>query len=125
MGCVENINIDLSRMLEYPKCAIRVSTKEEDELFLRLVKEQFPERTASWRGVLSNWDWYDGETTYTLFYEGGTEPERLSYERYSWFIANGYEVIQFSELAYPVADIEESEISFDMLLSQDSVSMTS
>ena len=107
--------VDLSRMLEHPKCAIQVSTEDEAKWFLQNAKEQFPERTSAWDRH-NNYDVHRERTCYTLFYSGATEPTNLSYAHDQWFIENGYEVIKLSELAGCMTEIEESDTPLSALL---------
>ena len=107
--------VDLSRMFEYPKCAIQVGTEEEADYFLQSAKSQFPERTGGWRSS-SNFGTHGDKTCYTLFYEGATEPTNLSYSYKEWFLANGYEIVQFSELVGGMSEIEESDSPLSVLL---------
>ena len=107
--------VDLSRMLEHPKCAIQVSTEDEAKWFLQNAKEQFPERTANWVSH-NNYGVHKERTCYTLFYSGDTKPTNLSYAHDQWFIENGYVVIQLSELAGCMTEIEESDTPLSVLL---------
>ena len=52
------------------------------------------------------------------------EPDDMSWCDRDWFEESGYDIIEFADLVNPV-EIEESEMSLDVLLSQDSASIQS
>lgn len=61
------------------------------------------------------WD-YDDRTCYTLFYSTSSSPQGLSRYNVEWFLENGYEVIEFSDLtSFSDTDIEESDQPIDVL----------
>lgn len=113
--------VDLSRMLQQPKCAIMAASEEEAEWLLSNAIQQFPEHTGNWRhcGTL----WSKGNrggrgTCYTLFDYNSSSPTRMTYSPTEWFEENGYEVIAFAELMHQFQeDIEESDSSLDALFS--------
>lgn len=114
----EVIELDLSRMLEDPRCAIHVSTLEEAKIIILNAKNQFPERVKNWNAISNNhWTVYKEETGFTLFYEDEDEPTTMSYADIPWFKENGYQIVEFGDLLGAVVDIEESEQSIDFLLS--------
>lgn len=116
--------VDLSRMLALPKCAVMCRTEDEAEAFWQNSRTQF-EKYFQWglEGTLGSWGNYKEKTGFTLM-AGSSRIDRMSYCREEWFAENGYELVEFSELA-DAKDIEESEMSFDALLSQDSASTPS
>ena len=112
----EFIELDLSRMLADPRCAIHVSTLEEAQLVILNAKNQFPERVKNWNAVTNNhWKVYDEETGYTMFYEDDDKPTTMSYADIPWFKENGYQIVEFSELIEAVAEIDESEQPISLL----------
>lgn len=118
--------VDLSIMLEQYKCAIRLSSNEEAMVLLHNAKQQFPDRTKSWSYDNTYWHNRDSKgICYTMFREGDTKPTTMSYTGAIWFEENGYEIVDFADLMRPQTEIEESEMSLDILLSQDSASTPS
>lgn len=111
-------DIDLSRMLESPKCAIHVASLEDAQALIYNAKKQFPERAVSWSAeVVSGWNTDEiEETCFTMFYDGEDEPTSMSYCDINWFRDAGYEIVEFSELLQVSADIDESDQSIDILL---------
>lgn len=116
--------VDLSRMLATPKCAVMCRTEEEAEIFWYNAQTQFSEY-FQWglEGTLGSWGNYKDRTGFTLM-AGSNRVDRMSYCREEWFAENGYELVELSDL-FDAKDIEESEMSFDALLSQDSASIQS
>lgn len=108
--------VDLSRMLEKPKCAIHVASLEEAKIVIANAKNQFPDRVKRWDIEAKNfWNAHRENTGYTLFYEGYDEPSTMSYTYISWFKDNGYEIVEFGELLGATVDIEESDQPVDIL----------
>ena len=110
------IDIDLSRMLEHPKCAIHLPTQEDALLILANAKRQFPDRVKRWAEDDGYWPCYKEETAYTFFFNEDKHPSTMSYANVTWFADHGYEVIELSELLYNCADINESDFSVEDLI---------
>ena len=108
------VEIDLSRMLERPKCAIHIATKEDAHLVLFNARRQFGDRVINWPED-GYWFDYQENTAYTLFYRDSAKPERLSYGRLPWFRKNGYEILEIYDLLASSIDIEESDLPVDEL----------
>ena len=118
--------VDLSIMVEQYKCAIRVSSKEEAMALIYNAKQQFPNRTQTWECDETYWRNRDSKgLCYTMFRQGDNIPTSMSYTGALWFEENGYEITDFADLMCPQVEIEESEMSLDVLLSQDSASIQS
>ena len=112
----EFIELDLTRMIENPRCAIRVSTLAEAQLVILNAKHQFPERVKNWNAETNNhWNVYEELTGFTLFYEDEDEPSTMSYADVPWFEANGYQIVEFNELVGAVSEISESEQPMSLL----------
>lgn len=106
--------VDLSRMLELPKCAVMVRSVDELENFFANAQKQISKYLYwDFDDILGLWKQYQDATGFTLFTSYDT-PDSMSYCWETWFYDNGYEVIEFSELCN-LPDIEESEMSLDML----------
>lgn len=109
--------IDLSRMLEEPRCAIHVETQEQANAIIYNAQIQFPERISNnWETDSNYWNRCEEETAYTLFFEGEDEPTTMSYADVPWFKEAGYVVIEFDELIAETVEIAESDQSFDLIL---------
>lgn len=112
--------IDVSRMFEHPKCAIRCRTFEDANALCNSVLNRDPKMAGHFGDMYTAWD-YGGRTCYTLFYSTSLSPQGLSRTNVEWFLENGYEVIEFSDLAsFSDPDIEESDQSIDVLLNLNS-----
>ena len=110
----EFLEIDLSRMLENPKCAVHIATKDDAPLVLFNARRQFGDRVINWPED-GYWFDYKENTAYTLFYIDSTKPQRLSYGRLPWFRENGYEILEINDLITSSIDIEESDLPVDEL----------
>ena len=118
--------VDLSIMVERHKCAIRLSSKEEALALIYNAKQQFPNRTQAWDCDETYWHNRDEKgLCYTMFRQGDNIPTSMSYTGALWFEEHGYEITDFADLMCPQVEIEESEMSLDVLLSQDSASIQS
>ena len=74
----QDILIDLSRMLELPKCAVLCETPEEAELLLSVVKNQYPNLSRSWSIEDPRWESHGKDTCYTMFFPDDSSPSRLT-----------------------------------------------
>ena len=109
--------IDLSRMLEHPICAVYVATQEQANAIIHNARTQFPERiTDSWDANGNYWSDYGEETAYTLFFEDEDEPTTMSYGDVPWFNAEGYVVIEYEELLAETIEIAEGDQPIGLLL---------
>lgn len=107
--------VDVSRMLEYPKCAIHCATEEDANTLLYNLRSQYPAYATNFKSD-NGWDLCRKETAYTLFYSGDERPTNVSRTDTKWFAKNGYEVIPFSELITDQIEIEESDMPLDKFL---------
>lgn len=106
--------IDLSRMLESPKCAVICRSLEEVEIFYINASKQLSAYIPwDFDDIQMLWSTYKGNTGFTLFVSRN-EPESVSYCNEGWFKAEGYELIELSDIT-PFLEIMESELSFDIL----------
>lgn len=107
--------VDLSRMVQQPKCAVMCRTEGDAVTFLYNLIEQFPEYVF-WdkNDILNIWSNYQDKTGFTLMLSD-EEPTSVSYCREEWFRNTGYELIEFEVLANPV-EIEESEMPLNVLM---------
>lgn len=108
--------VDLSRMVERPKCAVMCRTAGDAETFFYNFTEQFEKEYLYWslNDILNVWNQYQDKTGFTLIVGDGC-PESISYCDEEWFLDSGYELIEFEDLANPT-EIEESEMSMSVLL---------
>lgn len=106
--------IDLSRMFEHPKCAVRCRTLEEARTLIYNFHQQYPRKADYFDLDDPGWDNHGSETAYTLFYSDDDKPTTLSRTECGWFEDEGYEVVEFTELANPV-EIEESDMPLEAL----------
>ena len=107
--------IDLSRMLELPKCAVICRSVEELELFHEFASKQLAEHMYwDFKFIHRIWDDYEENTGFTLFDGDGSGPHSMTYCYEAWFRDHGYEIIEFSDLCN-IPDIQESEASLDTL----------
>lgn len=112
--------IDVSRMFQYPKCAIRCRTFEDARALCNSMYTNYSKMAGHFGDTYTAWD-YGDRTCYTLFYSTSSSPQGLSRYNVEWFLENGYEVIEFSDLAsFSDPDIEESDQSIDVLLNLNS-----
>lgn len=106
--------VDLSRMIDLPRCAVMCRNKEELESFYEVAKHQLS-RFMHWdfEEITGLWNVYDEQTGFTLF---DTDRRRsfMSYCDEEWFRRKGYEIVEFSDIAY-VVEIEESETPLESL----------
>lgn len=110
------LEVDISRLLEFPACAVQVRTEEEAIAIIRAAKNLCPERVVAWDVESNNWESYREETAFTFFdYAGHYEPDNMTYADVPWFRESGYEIVAFDEL-YRVPDIDESDISINFLV---------
>lgn len=107
--------VDVSRMLEYPKCAIHCKTEDEADALIFNMRSQHPSHASNFKGN-NGWSANGPNTAYTLFYSGDKVPTNLSRTNIRWFRENGYEVIPFSELSVEQAEMEESDMPLISLL---------
>ena len=109
--------IDLSRLVDYPPCAIHVATQEQADAVVYNVREQFPERISdSWDASHNYWRDYGEETGYTLYFEGEDGPTTLSYANIPFFEENDYVVIEFEELLADAVDLPEGDQPISLLV---------
>ena len=108
--------IDLSRMLDEPRCAIHVASKEQADTIVHNARIQFPNRVKNWSYDNNIWGVYEENTAFTLFYEGEDSPSNMSYADVPWFLEHGYVVVEFDELVKESADITESDQSIGILI---------
>lgn len=109
--------IDLSRLLEYPPCAIHVATQEQADAVIHNAREQFPERISdSWDERGNYWSDYEDETGYTLYFEGEDEPTTMSYANIPFFEENGYVVLEYEELLADAVNLIESDQPISLLV---------
>lgn len=115
--------VDLSRLIEAPKCAVFFQTVEEVECFYHNCEKQLGDYCLFWvlEDLVDRWE-NDNSAGFTFM--TGSEPEDMTWSTRDWFEEEGYEIIEFYDLINPV-EIEESEMSLDVLLSQDSASTPS
>lgn len=115
--------VDLSRLFIAPKAAVFFQDICEIELFYHNCVEQCKSYIRHWylADMVAKWENNEG-CGFTFM--TGDEPESMSWCDKRWFEESGYEIIEFADLVNPI-EIEESEISIDVLLSQDSASIQS
>lgn len=109
------LELNLSRMLESPPCAVRCRSELEADALLHNFKQQYPNRVKNWSDGYPSWGSYADKTCYTLFYAGAHKPTSLSFCDIDWFTENGYEVIEFAGLIGEQEEIEESEMPIELL----------
>ena len=116
-------SVDLSRLFETPKSAIFFQSAEEAELFYHNCASQYGHYIRHWslNDVVRKWENHEG-CGFTFMTDN--EPDDMSWCDRDWFEESGYDIIEFADLVNPV-EIEESEMSLDVLLSQDSASIQS
>ena len=104
---------DLSRMLELPKCAVLCRTEDDVRALYENAKQQIPGHLYwDFDDMLGLWNYYREKTGFTLI--TGSEPDSMSYCYEEWFMGEGYELIELSDLTN-VAEIEESDQSVEFL----------
>ena len=108
-------HLDISRMLELPRCAVRCSSEDEARALIYNIRKQFPDMATHWTIDENHWNEYKMDTCYTLFYSGMTRPQGLCFYYIEWYLKNNYEIVEFADLCNQV-EIEESEMSIDVLL---------
>lgn len=109
---------DMSRMKELPRCAVVCRSEEDIKDFFYNCKQQMPEffswdlqHTLNLLGTVG-----DGAVGFTMFTRGSSRPEKMMWCNLDWYKEGGcYKLIEMSELTSQT-DIEESEISIDVLL---------
>ena len=106
--------VDLSRMTQLIRCAVAVRDPADLDIFYRNAKSQLG-RMFNWsRSSLRDfWNVYESRTSFTL-YDVTDRIGSMTYCDEEWFHNNGYEVIEFSDLAYPT-EIEDSGIPLSVL----------
>ena len=110
------LEIDISRLLECPACAVHLRTEEEAIAIIRAAKEVCPERVKLWSIEESHWSDYKEETAFTFFNDiENDEPDNMTYADAPWFQTDGYEIVEFDELRR-VPDIDESDMSINFLV---------
>ena len=115
--------VDLARLIDTPKCAIFFNTVEEVKQFWHNCEEQLADFCGFWElgDVVRRWE---NNPTIGFTFMTDTMPESMTWCDRAWYEASGYEIIEFADLVNPV-EIEESEMSLNILLSQDSASTPS
>lgn len=115
MSVNEYEQVDLSRMKEYPRCAVICRTEEEVRSFYHNCTQQLSE-LMHWniRDIISLWEIYRGRTGFTLCYADRDKLRDMSYCYEQWFRANGYEIVEFSELSNHT-ELEESEMPIESI----------
>ena len=108
-------SVDLSRLFSAPKSAVFFQNVGEIEIFRHNCAVGFSRYVRYWslKDMTDKWENNDGGVGFTFM--TGDEPESMSWCDRQWFECNGYEIIEFADLANPV-EIEESEVSIDVLL---------
>lgn len=106
--------VDLSRMLQLPRCAIHCETPEEAESLLYNAKGQFPEWVEGWGLDETNWGAYCEYTCYTLFYENSELLHNMTFCFTEYFEKNNYEIVDFSELSG--LDLDDGGLPLEFLL---------
>ena len=106
--------LDLSRMFELPKCVVRVRTLEDAKTLIANFRKQYPGKSDYFDMADPGWGEYGEDTAYTLFYSDEDEPTELSRTDYEWFVEDGYELIELSELLN-TTEIEESDMPIESL----------
>ncbi len=110
------LEIDISRLLECPACAVQVRTEEEAIAIIRAAKNLCPERVRAWDVDSNNWGSYREETAFTFFDDADyCEPDNMTYADVPWFRDSCYEIVSFDELRR-VPDIDESDMSINFLV---------
>ena len=110
------LEIDISRLLECPACAVHLRTEEEAIAIIRAAKNLYPERVRAWDVESNNWSDYRDQTAFTFFDEPyHEEPNNMTYADVPWFRENGYEIVEFSDLRL-IPDIDESDMSISFLV---------
>ena len=106
--------VDLSRLIKAPKCAVFFQTVEEIECFFYNCEQQLEEYCLFWmlEDLVDRWE-NDNRAGFSFM--TGDTPEDMTWSTKDWFEEEGFEIIEFSDLANPV-EIEESEMSLDTLL---------
>lgn len=108
--------IDLSRMTELPKCSVLCRNTEELDVFFANAQKQLGQFLYwDYDDILDLWNLYKDKTGFTLFVGDYTEPDSMSYCDEEWFRKNGYDIIEFSDIA-ATPDIEESDEPVGFLL---------
>lgn len=108
--------VDISRMLENPKCAVRVTSEYDAKEFIWNAKRAFPDFSKRWGNGETHWDEGVKAIGYTLFDYSATRPSRLTYtDSIEWFIDNGYVIVDYADLR---VDIEESEMPIEALFGE-------
>lgn len=99
------------------------NTVEEVKQFWHNCEEQLADFCGFWElgDVVRKWE---NNPTIGFTFMTDTMPEDMTWCDRAWYEASGYEIIEFEDLANP-AELEESEMSLDVLLSQDSASIQS
>ena len=110
------VRVDLSRMMQGPKCAVACRSLDDVDLFLENFKEQFPECVKGWsiQRARIYWNNYESHTGFTTFGPFDVFEGHLSYCSTEWFLEHGYEVIELSDMI-DSPEIEESDCMIDML----------
>lgn len=101
-------------MMSLPKCAVMCRNVEELSLFYEAAKQQFA-HLMFWDSevIIGLWNVYGEQTGFTLFVDEA-ESASMSYCYEEWFRGNGYEIVEFSDIAC-VVEIEESEAPIESL----------
>lgn len=109
--------IDLSRMVDYPPCAVHVATQEQANAVIHNAREQFPERVSdSWDERGNYWRVYGEATGYTMYFEGEYEPTTISFSNTPFFEQNGYVVLEYKELLADAVNLIESDQPISLLV---------
>lgn len=106
--------VDLSRLIEAPRCAVFFQTVEEVECFYHNCEKQLSDYCLFWvlEDLVDRWE-NDNSAGFTFM--TGTTPEDMTWSSRPWFEEEGFEIIEFSNLANPI-EIEESEMPLDVLI---------
>ena len=101
--------VDLSVMLQPHKCAVVCRDVEELNIFYLNAQKQLS-GYLQWdhEDIRDVWDYYKDRTGFTLFADDGVEPSSMSYCSDDWFVGDGYEIIELSDLCN-ILEIEESD----------------
>ena len=106
--------VDLSRLIEAPRCAVFFQTVEEVECFYYNCESQLGDYCLFW-ALEDMTDRWENDNSAGFTFMTGSEPEDMTWSGKDWFIEEGYEIIEFSDLANPV-EIAESDQPISLLI---------
>lgn len=101
--------VDLSMMLQSPKCAVICRDIEELSIFFLNAQNQLPEHLYwNYDEIKDLWGCYGDNTGFTTYSYEGVVPGPITYCNEGWFVSEGYAIIELSDLLN-TTDIEESD----------------